>query len=229
MRQSWHDLLFAHWPIPVAAVRHLVPAELTVQEFGGTSWIGVVPFRMTGVSYRWLPNLPWISAFPELNLRLYVERGGKPGVWFLSLDATNPLAVWAARRFYHLPYVRARIALAREQDRIHFKSERVEPGPRARVAVTYGPIAPVVPARPGTLEYFLTERYCLYAQAKGGALFRAEVHHWPWPLQVAHAEIDAQELAEPHGLRLQGPPPLLHFSRRLDVVVWPPERLPRPL
>src|SRR5690242_1283914 len=103
-RQTWHDLLFAHWPIPAAKLRHLVPAELTIQEFDGTSWIGVVPFRMTGVVRRPLPDLPWISAFPELNVRVYVERDGRAGVWFLSLDAARWLAVWTARRFFHLPY-----------------------------------------------------------------------------------------------------------------------------
>src|SRR5439155_22775952 len=111
-RQSWCDLLFAHWPVPAADLRPLVPESLTVQEHGGTAWLGVVPFRMAGVMRRPLPDLPWVSAFPELNLRLYVERDGKPGVWFLSLDATNALAVWAGRRFFHLPYHRARIAFS---------------------------------------------------------------------------------------------------------------------
>src|SRR5262245_4268389 len=104
MRQSWCDLLFAHWRVPVSALRPLIPARLKIQEFDGSAWLGAVPFRMTGVMYRPLPDLPWISAFPELNLRTYVECDGKPGVWFFSLDATNPLAVWAARRFFHLPY-----------------------------------------------------------------------------------------------------------------------------
>src|SRR4051794_15783952 len=107
-RQSWYDLLFAHWPVPAADLRRLVPDGLRVQEFDGTSWVGVVPFRMAGVMRRSLPDLPWVSAFPELNLRLYVERDGKPGVWFLSLDAANALAVWAARRLFHLPYHRTR-------------------------------------------------------------------------------------------------------------------------
>jgi uncharacterized protein YqjF (DUF2071 family) len=110
-RQSWHDLAFLHWPIAAAALRPLVPPSLEVQEFEGTSYIGVVPFRMTDVAPRLLPSMPWLSAFPELNVRLYVERDGKPGVWFLSLDAANPVAVWAARRFFHLPYYLASMSL----------------------------------------------------------------------------------------------------------------------
>jgi len=112
-RQRWCDLLFAHWPVPVAALRHLVPEALTIQQFGGTSWVGVVPFRMEGVTMRGLPEMPGLSAFLELNLRLYVEYQGRPGVWFLSLDASNPPAVWAARTFFHLPYFRPRNEHAR--------------------------------------------------------------------------------------------------------------------
>ncbi|MFT7663947.1 MAG: hypothetical protein ACI87A_002175, partial [Planctomycetota bacterium] len=123
-RQSWCDLLFAHWPIPSSQLRSLVPSELTVQEFDGTSWVGVVPFRMQGVMRRPLPDLPWVSAFPELNLRLYVEYEGKPGVWFLSLDASNWLAVWAARRFFHLPYFHADMRLDWNADRVEYRSTR---------------------------------------------------------------------------------------------------------
>src|SRR5262245_24168620 len=124
-RQTWRDLLFAHWPISVSALRRFVPRSLEIQEFDGTSWIGLVPFRMTGVMRRWLPDMPWISAFPELNVRVYVERDGKPGVWFLSLDATNALAVWAARRFFYLPYYRAQMSLQRSADgHVQYRSQR---------------------------------------------------------------------------------------------------------
>src|SRR5262245_18109310 len=123
-RQSWCDLLFAHWPVDASVLQKLVPALLEVQEFDGSSWIGLVPFRMQGVMRRPLPDLPWISAFPELNVRLYVEHDGKPGVWFLSLDATNPLAVWAARRFFHLPYFRARIDIQSAGDGFRYTSQR---------------------------------------------------------------------------------------------------------
>ncbi len=221
MRQTWRDLLFAHWPISVTAVRHLVPASLDIEEFDGSTWLGVVPFRMTGVMRRWLPNLPWLSAFPELNLRLYVERDGKPGVWFLSLDATNPLAVWAARRFFHLPYMNARITIESTEAGFRYRSERPGAGPRARFTASYRPTSPPYESRPGTLEHFLTERYCLYAQDPGGNLHRAEIHHLPWPLQSASADIEHDELLQPHGLHVEGPPPLLHFAKRLDVVVWP--------
>jgi uncharacterized protein len=167
-----------------------------------------------------VPDLPGLSAFPELNLRLYVERDGKPGVWFLSLDAASRAAVWTARTFFHLPYHHARMRVSGEE-RIEYVSERVEP--TVRFAASYRPTAPAQPARPGTLEHFLTERYCLYAQAPQG-LRRLEIHHLPWPLQPASAEITCNDLLAPHGLTVSGAP-LLHFARRLDVVMWLAERL----
>jgi uncharacterized protein YqjF (DUF2071 family) len=227
-RQSWCDLLFAHWPVPASDLRRLVPDGLSVQEFDGTSWVGVVPFHMTGVMRRPFPDLPWVSAFPELNLRLYVERDGKPGVWFLSLDAANALAVWAARRFFHLAYHRARIAFTSEADRFHFRSERLGPGPRAAFEATYRPTSGPFAARPGSLEAFLVERYCLYARSPGGQLYRAEVHHVPWLLQQADGDLAAGELLRPHGLSVGGAAPLLHFSRGVDAVVWPLRRLAEP-
>lgn len=228
-RQSWQDLLFAHWPVPADVLRPLVPAGLAIEEFDGTSWLGVVPFRMAGVMRRPLPDLPGISNFPELNVRLYVEAGGKPGVWFLSLDATNRLAVATARRFFHLPYYRARIGIVPDGEGFAYRSIRSR---RKRgtgwgvLDAGYRPASAVYRATPGTLEHFLTERYCLYAQAPNGKIYRTEVHHAPWPLQQAAAEFRANTMLRPHGIELdETKPVLLHFARRIDVVVWNPERL----
>ena len=224
-RQSWCDLLFAHWPVPVDVLRPLVPASLRIQEYDGTSWVGVVPFRMEGVMRRPLPDLPGVSAFPEINLRLYVERDGKPGVWFLSLDATNALAVWAARRFFHLPYFRARMSMEGQPDEIRYASTRLEGARPVEFRGSYRPTSPVYEAQPGTLEHWLTERYCLYARSRKGTLYRAEAHHLPWPLQRAEAQIEINQLLDPHGFQTEGPPTLLHFARRIDVVIWSPERI----
>lgn len=224
-RQSWHDLLFAHWPVPTSLVRPLVPPSLEVQEFDGTSWVGLVPFRMTGVAPRLVPDMPGLSAFPEMNLRLYVEHQGQAGVWFISLDAANPLAVWAARRFFHLPYFRAQMRLQQVGERIEYESRRTEGPAAVHFSGSYQPTGAVYQARPGTLEHFLTERYCLYTQTTRGTLLRGHVHHVPWPLQSAELEIAVNDVAGPQGVPLTGPPALLHFSRRLDVVIWPFERV----
>ena len=157
-RQTWSDLLFAHWPMPVSVLRPFVPPALTIQEFDGTSWIGIVPFRMSGVMHRPLPDVPGVSAFAELNLRLYVEADGKPGVWFISLDAANSLAVWAARRLFDLAYFRADMTGSAAGARIHYKSTRRGGGVTFRGS--YWPTSAPQAARPGTLEHFLVERYC---------------------------------------------------------------------
>jgi hypothetical protein len=207
--------------VPASALEPYVPKPLRIQELDGTSWIALVPFRMTGVMHRPLPDLPWISAFPELNVRLYVEHGGKPGVWFLSLDATNPLAVWAARTFFHLPYYQARISLTHQGDTIRYRSERRS----AELTAWYRPTSGTYLSQPGTLEHFLTERYCLYARRPDGSLWRNEVHHIPWPLQKAEAGIERNTMFAFHGLRVEGPPALLHYAHRIDVVVWDAERV----
>jgi uncharacterized protein YqjF (DUF2071 family) len=224
-RQSWCDLLFAHWPVPADRIRPLIPEPLQLQEHDGMAWIGVVPFRMEGVMHRPFPDMPYVSAFPELNVRTYVEYEGKPGVWFFSLDATNALAVWAARRFFHLPYHRAEIVCGREEGGGEFRYASTRHWSRASFVGTYAPTGPVYEARPGTLEHFLTERYCLYARSPKGELFRADVHHRPWPLQPAEARIRENTMGEQVGLDLSGPPTLLHFAHRIDVVVWSPERV----
>ena len=223
-RQRWCDLLFAHWPIAAAKLRSFVPAALHIQEFDGSAWVGLVPFRMDGVMRRPLPDLPWISAFPEMNLRVYVELAGKPGVWFISLDAANPLAVWGARRLFHLPYHHASMSVRRIGERVAYRSHRS--GTKASVAfeAVYWPASQPYQAKPGTLEHFLTERYCLYAQAPGGILFRTEVHHAPWPLQQGGADVALNTVGASQNVIVDEVRPLLHFSRTLDVVVWPPRR-----
>jgi len=225
MRQSWRDLLFAHWPVAASVLRPLVPPMLEIQEFEGTSWVGLVPFRMADVAPRFVPAIPCISAFPEINLRLYVEREGKPGVWFLSLDATNAFAIWVARRFFHLPYFKAEISIGGLPQEACYRSRRSEPPLGADFVARYQPRGPVYGAKPGTLEHWLTERYCLYALAPSGQLYRTEIHHVPWPLQGVEVDIHENRLGEPFGLDLSGPPVLAHFSRRIDVVNWRPEAL----
>ena len=222
-RQTWCDLLFAHWPVPAGTLRPLVPPELEIQEREGSAWVAVVPFRMEDVAPRLVPALPWLSAFPELNVRTYVAHGGVPGLWFLSLDAARRLAVWAARRFFHLPYFHARMEVEREGGAVAYRSERLDHPRGLRFEATYEPVSAPYEAEPGTLEHWLTERYRLYARGSDGALRRVEVHHRPWPLQRALARIHANQMLEPHGVELPDTPPLLHFARRLEVAIWGPE------
>lgn len=221
MKQVWHDLLFMHWPLPMEQLRPLIPAELEIESHEGSAWIGVVPFHMSGIRAHWMPAIPGTSAFPELNVRTYVTAGGKAGVWFFSLDAANSLAVAGARRFFHLPYFRARMQVKKgSQGGIEYECHRTHRNaPAADFRGFYRPVGYTFLAERGSLEYFLVERYCLYAWAKG-RIFRGEIDHDPWPLQLAEAEVDANTMAAGHGISLPATKPVLHFVRRQEVKVW---------
>jgi uncharacterized protein len=226
MAQSWHDLLFAHWRADAATLRSHIPKALEIDTFKGQAWIGVVPFRMWGVRLTCTPALPGLSAFPELNVRTYVSAGGKPGVWFFSLDAGNLLAVRIARAWFHLPYFRARMSLENRDSWIHYKSERTQPrAASAGLEMKYRPLGASFEAERGTLAHFLTERYCLYAAGPSGEVYRGEIHHHPWRLQAAEAAFARNSMLEAAGLTLTPHPPLLHFALRQDVVVWNPQRI----
>jgi uncharacterized protein YqjF (DUF2071 family) len=217
-RQTWHDLLFLHWPVPVASVRGLVPAPLDIQQFAGSAWVGVIPFWMSGVTRRGWPGVPGATSFPELNVRTYVSYQDRPGVWFFSLDAASRLAVWAARRLYHLPYEFARMRVRHTGERIEYRSAR----PTAEgFEASYSPAGTPLASPAGSLEHWLTERYCLYAWSRRGALQRAEVHHEPWPLQPAAAEVRRNDMLRVHGIQVDGPAAHVRYARRMDVVVWP--------
>lgn len=226
MRQDWCDLLFAHWPVSPDEVRALIPPSLELDLFDGQAWLGVVPFRMENIRARWLPPIPGTSAFPELNVRTYVRHGDRPGVWFFSLDATNELAVRTARAWFGLPYFAARMKCERDRELITYSSQRLRgskalPSYRAK----YRPTGPVSLASEGTLEHWLTERYCLYAQLPGSPLRRGEIHHAPWPLQPAELELEIDEYPRAAGITVPDEGPLLHFANRLEVIVWSPERV----
>jgi uncharacterized protein YqjF (DUF2071 family) len=219
MGQTWEDLLFAHWRVPAGEVRTQVPSELDVEVHDSSAWVGITPFRLTGLRARGVLPLPGLSSFLELNVRTYVRAAdGKPGIWFFSLDASSRLAVEGARRAYKLPYFHARISLGRRGEWIDFECARLQEQGRV-FSGRYRPEGGVFHAEPGSLEWFLCERYCLYTTDEKGALQRAEIHHKLWPLQRAEAEIELASIAP---LELDGAP-LCHFSRRQDVVIWPLE------
>ena len=226
MAQSWHDLLFAHWPVDAGLLRPHVPRTLEIDTFDGQAWLGIVPFRMTGVRLRWTPALPGLSAFPELNVRTYVTAQKKPGVWFFSLDAANAIAVAAARFSFHLPYFTARMKCEESDGWIQYRSERTHRGaPACALEGRYRPVGDFFEVQPGSLEHFLTERYCLYSAASRERIYRGEIQHPPWRLQSAEAEFARISMAEAAGLTLPKHAPLLHFARRQDMVAWAPQRI----
>jgi uncharacterized protein YqjF (DUF2071 family) len=229
--QQWNNLLFAHWPVPASSLAPLIPEGLQVDTFQGSAWLGIMPFRMDRVKVRGLPSIPGARSFPDLSLRTYVreERTGTPGVFCLSLDASNLLAVAVGRAFYRLPYHWAKMHLEQRTEReFAFYSRRRFAGRKVVFKVLYrglGPSLRLAESRPGTLEHFLIERYCLFSTNQAGQPIRANLHHTSWPLEEAEAEIEQNDLAEVLGLRLPDEKPVLHYSRQLAVYVWPAERV----
>lgn len=226
MRMNWHDLLFAHWPFEPHEIQTLLPPNVTVETFDKKAWLAVVPFRMTDVAPRHIPAIPGLSAFPELNIRTYVTFEGKPGVWFFSLDATNPIAVRVARLAFHLPYMDARMSIVKTRGWYEYSSQRSRKRDDAPTDFVgrYRPTSDKFFAEPGTLEHWLTARYCLYTADRKGRILRGEIDHPPWPLQKAELEVTENTMLDWLNLEAEGQPHLL-FSQCVEVRAWTNDRL----
>ncbi len=226
LSMSWHDVLFMHWPVPEGWLRPLIPPSLELDSFDGSAWLGVVPFRMSGVKPRFLPGVPWLSNFPEINLRTYVTQSGKPGVWFFSLDAHNPVAVCLARATFSLPYFDAKMSSRSSGDEVAYSSVRTHKGaPPAAFVGRYRPAGGRSDSGPGSLENFLTERYCLYSANGKGRVRRGDIHHEMWSLQGAEVEVEKMEMTGQIGVTLPRTELVVHLASRLDVVAWAPRRI----
>jgi uncharacterized protein YqjF (DUF2071 family) len=204
-------------------MRQRVPPEMPLDTFDGQCWIGIVPFYMSHVRPRWVPPLAGLLCFPELNVRTYVTLDNKPGVYFFSLDTVYQSVVWAARTFYHLPYWQAQMQVDVSEDKVAYSSRRNLGA--AQLSAFCRPATPLVACQPGSLEHWLTERYCFYTR-HGGRIYRGEIHHGPWPLQNAEAEFGKNTMATAAGIALPGCAPLVGFSRRHQVLIWPLTQLP---
>jgi uncharacterized protein YqjF (DUF2071 family) len=218
-RQTWRDLLFAHWPVSRDLLRQRVPSFLEIDTFDNEAWLGLTPFRVTDSTLRGVPAIPWLSSYNELNVRTYVVHDGIPGIYFFSLDADSTVAVGGATTLFHLPYYLARMNVNEERNNIAFESWRL--GSNAEFRGRYAPAGAWIEPKPDTLEHWLVERYCLYTIDQENRAYRAEIHHLPWQIHSAEAVISANSMADAAGLRLASVAPLCHFSRRQDTLIWP--------
>ncbi len=228
LRQRWNDLLFCHWPVPAAMLQALVPPGLEVETFDGSAWVGVIPFWMDQVRTRSFGeatfSVPTTSTFNELNLRIYVRSraSGLSGVYFFSLDCDSPLAVFGARTLFHLPYFPASIARSKVGEKIGYRSRRLLSSRPVLYDCTYAPLpnaAALPPAQPGSFEHFVAERYCLFTPF-AGRLLVGHIHHVPWSLIPAEANVRLNQIPAAHGITLPQTLPIAHFSRQIDVVLW---------
>ena len=219
----WRSLAFLHWRVDPARITPLLPEGLEVETYDGSAWIGVVPFEMYDTRFRGSPRMPSATNFPELNVRTYVVAEGRPGVWFFSLDAASRLAVIGARTTFGLPYFRASMRMEVDGDCVRYSSRRTERrAPQATFRAAYEPRGEPRFAAPATLEHFLTERYCLYAQRRG-RLVRGEVHHAPWPLQDAHVELEECDMTRLLGFELKDAPEVVHTTHGVHAFGWWPD------
>jgi len=254
MHQNWGKLLFMHWPIGAELLRPLIPAQLSIDTFEGSAWIGVVPFTMWGIRASFLPSIPRTGVFHELNVRTYVHYQGVPGVWFFSLDAASRLAVWGARKFYYLPYFNAEMDLRQDGNTIEYSSKRRDAltygeffraeragfpadldvhrfrdGGRAELKVNWTIGEPLPLSEPDSLAFFLSERYCLYSLRRG-QIYRSQIFHEPWPLRnatlsSAHSKSAlSSTMIESLGLPKLSGDPVLQYAESIAVDIWPLKR-----
>jgi len=224
MGQSWCRLLFAHWRVDPAAIRAHVPAALDLDLYDGEAWISLTPFEVRGTRARGTLPPPFVSRFPELNVRTYVTVADRPGIWFFSLDAGSALAVEVARLTYRLPYFRARMRIDGGPDGVSYLSVRDDPrGAPAAFRARYRPTGGHRHPTPGSLEAWLVERYRLYT-VDGADVYAGDIHHGPWTVQDADVDIGGNTMTAPLGIELGGDP-LVQYAARQDVLFWPLVRI----
>jgi len=212
---AWRNVLFAHWPVPVERVAESLPDGLVVDTYDGSAWLGVVPFEMADIRPR---GSPIGVSFNELNLRTYVTCDGQPGVYFYNLDADDRLGVEIARRFFQLPYYRARMTVHRDGSRTRFRSERTHAdAPPASFQATYEPTGLPEPVRSDSLAAFLTERYRFYVADEQDRIYYADIDHAPWDLQPATVEFERNDLFTANGFEKPDTERVVHFSPGCDV------------
>lgn len=232
MRQTWSKLLFAHWSLPPRLIKPLLPSGLELDTFAHEAYISVLPFRASNLRIRLLPTIPGANEMLQINIRTYVKRDDKPGIYFLALDTNRLPTVWLTRLALGLPYHHARISLKNRflgyKSTLECISQRLDTVglPGGALQVSYYPSSEVGYAKLGNLEQWLTERYCLYT-VHAGKLLRVDIHHHPWPLQMAEAEFRRQSLLTPMqdklGFDLPVTPSLVQYAERIDALIWLPQ------
>jgi len=225
MHQSWGKLLFMHWPLDPSQLRQLIPQGLEIDTFDGSAWIGIIPFTMWDIRAfpPYVPPVPGLNSMHELNVRTYVHLDGTPGVWFFSLDCNSTAAVFGARTLYYLPYYNAELELNQSENRIDYTCSRTDQ-PHATFHATWNIGRPLPISEPDSLQFFLTERYCLFSE-HNGHLYQSRIHHPPWQLHTATEDAHESTMIEVLGIPEPTNSPILHYAEELSVDIWPLHKL----
>lgn len=221
MRQTWKNVLFLHWPIPLEKLRPHIPTSLQIDTYKGTAWLGIILFVLEGIYPFGLSSISLTPKFPEINVRTYVTYNGKPGIYFLSIDVDNWASLKIAKHWYHLPYHSAHISFQKEGESFHCHSVRRENrNDPLSFHCKYASVSDVYAPKEGTLDHWLTERYCFYSSNNGVSIYCGEIHHQPWPLQKAKIELVNHTLFTPFHFDLPEEKPVIHFSPGVDSLMW---------
>ncbi|MBM7694645.1 uncharacterized protein YqjF (DUF2071 family) [Peribacillus deserti] len=221
MKQEWNDLLFLHWPVPVEILREKVPKRLDLDLFEGTAWITITPFKVTGMRFHGLPPIPFMNAYLELNVRTYVRFNGIPGIYFFSLDANHLPSVLGAKTFFALPYKLARMSYKKKNGVITFTANRTPAGEKEEIfKASYEPEGELFSAVPGTLDYWLMERYCLFTY-RGSQFYRGDIHHDQWKMTLAKTDIEANTMPSILPDSCYNGKPFIHYSPFRRVFFFP--------
>ncbi|MCA0971183.1 DUF2071 domain-containing protein [Halobacillus litoralis] len=224
MHQTWEELVFMHWPVPEEMLRPHIPKAFELDLYDGQAWIAVVPFRMNHIHFKGMPPVQFGNHLLELNVRTYVTFKGEPGVYFVTLDANHPLGVFLARTLFGLPYVHASIQLKQTPSRFSYVSRRTHKGyPTAHFHASFLTTSPPIPSEPGSLIYWLTERYCLWV-TRGNSVYKGPIYHKNWSLQKAEADIYTNQLMDFLPSRLFKKPPMTYYSKSLETFIFPFEK-----
>ena len=225
--QCWSDLMFIHWQVDPDKIQETLPAGLTVDTFDGDAYLGIVPFMMSRVKVGWLPVVPWICAFPETNLRTYViDEAGDPGVWFYSLEAARVVPVMAARMFWHLNYRWAKMSINKTNNKIEYRGDRMaKPHASYHVDAEIFSNEPAKPAEPGSLTFFLVERYVMFTQSGSSPLYSGRVWHSPYQLLESQVNQCEQTITDAAGFEVDRTPDHVIYSPGVETKLYPLQAL----
>ncbi|MBA2175100.1 DUF2071 domain-containing protein [Halobacillus locisalis] len=224
MHQTWEELVFMHWPVSVDLLRPHIPETFEIDTYDGTAWIAIVPFRMNDIRFRGMPSVPLGNQLLELNVRTYVSYNGEPGVYFVTLDANHPLGIFLARTVFGLPYVHANMRMDQTDEIFHFTSRRTHSGyAPAHFHASFKTISPPVPSQPGSLLYWLTERYALWV-IRGSSIYKGPIYHRNWSLQKAESEVYINQLTDFLPASVFESKPMTYYSKSLDTYIFPFEK-----